>query len=185
MNLIKNYFEKKSVKISDSYVFYIQKTEKEPYIEYVECIGVDLPKLAYTEEVIQYGNTSQLFLTPQYDSLKEVSFDFYETHRFKIRKLLESFFSYNLEQHISSDGYSTNSGTYDINKYIHSIKIKIPNNKLHKFVYEYVFHNLKLSKYDIYELNYDDDNPSKYKLYFTFESYEKRKLNEVIGYKNH
>ena len=73
---ITDFWHKKSIKLSDAFEVLITLNNKEEPL--VNCTGFTIPKLEYEEETIEYGNVAQVFVTPKYDSCKQLTLDFYE-----------------------------------------------------------------------------------------------------------
>lgn len=183
LNVVGNYFSYKSIKLSDSFAVYIKfsSNESDSFSEFPECTSFTIPKLEQEEDILVYGNTSQTFLIPKYDACKEMSLTFYESlfdGNSKINFLINNS-SYHINQKFRSGGLSLNEGTYT-DKKIDTIKIKIANNLLHKFVYAYEFKNLKIINYNLYNLDYQSDSPCQITFNFAFESFKKYVLNEDI-----
>lgn len=188
LNVLGNYFAKKSIKLSDAYAVYIKKGKS--IIEYTDCVGFTVPKFEQDEDVITYGNVSQTFLIPKYDTVKEFTLTFYESlvrPSGVLKNKFEQFFNenttYQLMQKFDNNGLSQNYGVYNSNV-IPSITIKVANNVLHKFVYKYEFINCKIVNYNLYNLDYQTDSPCQITFNFTFDSYEKQNINETISYNN-
>ena len=183
LNVIGNYFTYKSIKLSDAFAVYIKlkKGGKEQMSEYPECTSFTIPKFEQEEDTMVYGNTSQTFLIPKYDSCREMSLIFYETLFDGNSKLdfIRNYASYNLTQKFDGGGLAGNVGTYHYNM-IDTILIKVANNVLHKFVYAYEFKNLKVINYSLYNLDNQTDAPCQITVNFAFESFRKYVLDEDI-----
>lgn len=186
LNVLGNYFAKKSIKLSDAYAVYIKKGKS--IIEYTDCVGFTVPKFEQDEDVITYGNVSQTFLIPKYDTVKEFTLSFYESlirPSGVLKNKFEQFFNdnttYQLIQKFDNSGLSQNYGVYNSNV-IPSITIKVADNVLHKFVYKYEFINCKIVNYNLYNLDYQTDAPCQITFNFTFDSYSKENINETISY---
>lgn len=183
LNVIENFYSKKSIKLSDAFTVFLRF--KNDFIEYPSCVGFSIPKLEQDEDVMTYGNTSQTFLIPKYDSCKELSLTFYEYIINKnligeIYKLIEEYSTYTLSQVFSNEiGLSKNYGAYD-EKYLPEIEIKIANNVLHRWIYHYNFKNLKIVNYNIPSFEVQGDAPWQITVNFSFESFEKGVINEEI-----
>lgn len=175
LNVIGSYFKNKSIKLSDSFIVQIQIKPNQTFNEYYSCTGFTLPKVEYQEEVQFYGNVSQTFLIPNYDSCKELTLDFYEIFGDNNSATKELFFennkSYNLEQKILDTVVTVNKGEY-INRYINGINIKILDNNLKYSVSTYKFNKLRISNYTLYGLDYTQEAPCKISITFNFESME-------------
>lgn len=76
----------------------------------------------------------------------------------------------------------TNFANYEFDKVIKEINIKILNNKLWKYVYQYHFENLKVINYSIYNLDYQNESPCKVGVTLSFETYRKEVINENVKY---
>jgi hypothetical protein len=181
------FWSNKSIKLSDSFEVLIQYPNSKYYTELYTCTGFTLPKLEYEEETYEYGNTSQVFLIPKYDSCKELTLDFVETMRqgrdyTHTLSQIFKYMGYEINQLYGKTGLSKNIGTYNIDKIIPSIIIKILDNRLWHAVYKYTFTNLKIVNYTIYNLDYQGDQPCKISVTFSFEGYEKSTINEPINY---
>lgn len=188
LNVIGNYFAKKSIKLSDAFAVYIQTKANTKSVEYPDCVGFTVPKFEQDEDVITYGNVSQTFLIPKYDTVKEFTLSFYESlvrPSGVLKNKFEQFFNenttYQLMQKFDNSGLSQNYGVYKSNV-IPSITIKVANNVLHKFVYKYEFINCKIVNYNLYNLDYQTDSPCQITFNFTFDSYSKENINETISY---
>jgi hypothetical protein len=200
-----HFWNNKSIKLSDAFVVLIKFKYDDEFEELNTCCGFTIPKIEYEEETMVYGNMEQIFLTPKYDSCKELTLDFYETWEYeknpnkhsdedpefiiKPSYTLERFFQYlnlSINQKYNDDNIKeTNYGLYDSDlneKIIDNITIKILNNKLNKYIYEYVFSNLKLINYSLYTLEYQSDSPCKITLNLAFEGYEKSLIDEEIDW---
>ena len=183
LNVIGNYFAYKSIKLSDAFAVYIKQKKggKEQMSEYPECTSFTIPKFEQEEDTMIYGNTSQTFLIPKYDSCREMSLTFYETLFDGNSKLdfIRNNASYNLTQKFDGGGLAANLGSYHYNM-IDTILIKVANNVLHKFVYAYEFKNLKVINYSLYNLDNQTDAPCQITVNFAFESFRKYVLDEDI-----
>lgn len=187
LNVIGNYFAKKSIKLSDAFAVYIQTKVNTTSVEYPECVGFTVPKFEQEEELMTYGNVSQTFLIPKYDATKEFSLTFYERIYYdknvKVINKFEDFFTrystYHILQKFNNSGLSQNIGVYN-SKVIPMITIKVANNVLHKFVYKYVFTNCKIVNYNLYNLDYQSDAPCQITFNFTFDTYSKENINEDV-----
>jgi len=187
LNVIGNYFAKKSIKLSDAFAVYIQTKANTTSVEYPECVGFTVPKFEQEEELITYGNVSQTFLIPKYDATKEFSLTFYERIYYdengKVINKFEDFFTtystYHILQKFNNSGLSQNIGVYN-SRVIPRITIKVANNVLHKFVYKYVFTNCKIVNYNLYNLDYQSDAPCQITFNFTFDTYSKENINEDV-----
>lgn len=183
LNVIENFYAKKSIKLSDAFTVFLRF--KNDFIEYPSCVGFSIPKLEQDEDVMTYGNTSQTFLIPKYDSCKELSLTFYEYIINKnligeIYKLIDEYSTYTLSQVFSNEiGLSRNYGAYD-EKFLPEIEIKIANNVLHRWIYHYNFKNLKIVNYNIPSFEVQGDAPWQITVNFSFESFEKGVINEEI-----
>lgn len=174
LQVMGNYYKKKSIKLSDAFTVYIKLNDKDQEKEYTTCTGFTLPKLEFTEETQFYGNTSQTFLIPNYESCKELTLEFYEVISDKDSEIMELFIENNMAYKLDQkylDGLAVNNGTYT-NKYIKSITINILDNRLNLNTAKYKFRNLKISNYTLYNLNYTQDSPCKISITFSFESLE-------------
>lgn len=187
LNVIGNYFAKKSIKLSDAFAVYIQTKANTTSVEYPECVGFTVPKFEQEEDLMTYGNVSQTFLIPKYDATKEFSLTFYERIFYdehgkiinKFEEFLAVYSTYNLLQKFNNSGLSLNIGVYN-SKVIPRITIKVANNVLHRFVYKYVFTNCKIVNYNLYNLDYQSDAPCQITFNFTFDTYSKENINEDV-----
>lgn len=187
LNVIGNYFAKKSIKLSDAFAVYIQTKANTTSVEYPECVGFTVPKFEQEEELMTYGNVSQTFLIPKYDATKEFSLTFYERIYYdengKVINKFEDFFTtystYHILQKFNNSGLSQNIGVYN-SRVIPRITIKVANNVLHRFVYKYVFTNCKIVNYNLYNLDYQSDAPCQITFNFTFDTYSKENINEDV-----
>ena len=181
-----NYWAKKSIKLSDAFEVLITDTVGKEAKPLVHCTGFTIPKLEYEEETLEYGNVAQVFLTPKYDSCKELTLEFMEhiegnNYSVVLSKIFD-YMGYKVEQTYNSQGMTTNSGTYEIDKVIPIIDIKILNNKLWKYIYKYHFENLKVVNYSIYNLDNQSETPCKVSVTLSFETYNKEIIDEKVEY---
>lgn len=180
------YFQTKSIKLSDSFIVRIDGKES------FRCAAFTVPKIAeWNEEEYKYGNVSQKFLIPKIDLNYELTLELYEgydpdgkkkegaLHNKKLffgqkhdgQSIGNGFYSV---QDYTTQGYTEFNGQYNLaNHDFKELDIFILNNRLSHVVYEYHFHNLKLTKAEPYELSYQDESLTKWSLGFTFESMEK------------
>lgn len=159
------------------------------FISLPTCCSFTVPKIEYEEETLSYGNIEQVFLTPKYDSCKELTLEFFETYLtkndiFNSSVTLSRIFKYiDLTVNQKYDGVLKQTNYADYKKHmINSIVVKIMDNKLQNYVYQYVFGNLKVINYSIYNLDYQSDNPCKVSVTLSFETYEKGSIKEEINY---
>ena len=148
--------------------------------------------MEYEEEVLSYGNLSQVFQTPKYDSCKELALEFTEimdsskpTIREKNSVVLSKVFKYmgfETKQLFGNGELFVNTGKYTFNKIIPTIEIKILNNKLWRYNYLYHFENLKIVNYSIYSLDYQSESPCKVTVNLAFETYYKQVIDEAVKY---
>lgn len=182
LNIVGNYYKLKSIKLSDSFAVYMQLKAQDEFIEYTSCTGFTLPKLENDEDHWIYGNVSQTFIIPKYDSCKELTLEFYEeTGVDNIENFIYNKLCYSLQQSFDNTGLTKNYGSYET-QYINGIKIKILDNNFHRFIYEYDFNKLKIVNYNLYNLDYATDAPCKISITFSFEGYSRKTLNEIIDY---
>lgn len=156
------------------------------------CTGFTIPKLEYEEEVLSYGNLAQVFQTPKYDSCKELTLEFTEmmdktkkTNKEKHMVVLSKVFEYigfDTKQLFSNGGLQSNSATYNLDKIIPTIEIKILNNNLWRYKYKYHFGNLKIVNYTVYNLDYQSESPCKVTVTLSFETYYKQAIDEAVKY---
>lgn len=181
---VPNYFKTKTIKLSDNYVVFIKYTNSEGVAleEEWRCIGFTIPKVAeFDTDVYKYGNVAQTFIIPKTDLVQEVSIEIMESELDKGLKVENDFFScltaggqnmgngFNVERRYDINGYTTNTGTYNINGYdIDQMEIAILDNTMTRIVYRYIFTELKLANAETYDMNYEDDTITKYTLTFTF-----------------
>ena len=200
LSTLTDFWKKKSIKLSDTFDVYIDfKNDGSEPERFVECCGFTIPKLEYEEETYAYGNMEQIFLIPKYDSCKELVLEFFERMssdtEFNSSVILNKFLEYISldinQKYIQSNGINirqTNYGNYIFGgiatKYIPKITIKIMDNKLRKYVYEYSFYNLQVVNYTLYNLDYQSDSPCTLSVSFSFEDYKKENLynDNVISY---
>lgn len=167
LNVLGNFYAKKSIKLSDAFEVYINNEV------HTECVGFTLPKFEQEEDLIQYGNVSQTFLIPKYDSCKEFSLIFYDSIDNPKSVFFKNNITYKLYQKFGRDGLSENYAEYFPKKSIKNITIKVLNNELHKVIYQYVFENCKIVNYSLYNLEYQSDSPCQITFNFSFEGYKK------------
>lgn len=187
------FWNNKSIKLSDAfdvlvkYAYYDKNGKEVSYTRLVSCTGFTIPKLEYEEETYEYGNVAQIFLTPKYDSCKELTLEFIErmekqnnthNHSVTLNKIM-SLMGYKLNQKFSQ-GLMTNQAEYDIDSGIPELLIKIMNNKLWRYKYQYHFNNLKIVNYTTYNLDYQSDSPCKVSVTLSFESYKKEIIDEPV-----
>lgn len=182
---ITNFWHKKSIKLSDAFEVLITLNNKEEPL--VNCTGIILPKLEYEEETIEYGNVAQVFVTPKYDSCKELTLDFYEymddknnNYSCTLKKVFD-YMGYKLNQKFSN-GLMTNYGVYNIDKVIPIIQIKVLNNNLWRYKFLYHFENLKIVNYTVYNFDYQNESPCKVTVTLSFETYYKQAIDEPVEY---
>lgn len=188
---ITKFWEDKSIKLSDSFAVFIQNYDEKGNVmapeELYTCTGFTLPKLEQDEETLEYGNVAQVFLTPKYDSCKEITLEFMERIKdnngkpvtlSKILKLInEKAFQLNQKYDY---GYMVNTGDYLLNYLIPYLEIKVMNNKLWRYNFKYHFELLKIVNYSIYNLDYQSDSPCKVSVTLAFEKYWKEVINEPV-----
>lgn len=188
---ITKFWEDKSIKLSDSFAVFIQNYDEKGNVmkpeELYTCTGFTLPKLEQDEETLEYGNVAQVFLTPKYDSCKEITLEFMERIKdnngkpvtlSKILKLInEKAFQLNQKYDY---GYMVNTGDYLLNYLIPYLEIKVMNNKLWRYNFKYHFELLKIVNYSIYNLDYQSDSPCKVTITLAFEKYWKEVINEPV-----
>ena len=189
--LLGNFWEEKSIKLSDSFAVFIQNYDEKGNVKAPEelytCTGFTLPKLEQDEETLEYGNVAQVFLTPKYDSCKEITLEFMERIKdnngkpvtlSKILKLINEK-AFQLKQKYDY-GYMVNTGDYLLNYLIPYLEIKVMNNKLWRYNFKYHFELLKIVNYSIYNLDYQSDSPCKVTITLAFEKYWKEVINEPV-----
>ena len=184
---ITDFWHKKSIKLSDAFEVLIKLNPSFDYEPLVHCTGFTLPKLEYDEETIEYGNVAQVFVTPKYDSCKELTLDFYEymddknkNYSCTLSKIFD-YMGYKLNQKFS-DGLMSNYGVYNIDKVIPVIDIKVLNNVLWRYKFKYHFENLKIINYTVYNLDYQNESPCKVTVTLSFETYYKQTIDEPVDY---
>lgn len=184
---ITDFWHKKSIKLSDAFEVLIKLNPSFDYEPLVNCTGFTLPKLEYEEETIEYGNAAQVFVTPKYDSCKELTLDFYEymddknkNYSCTLSKIFD-YMGYKLNQKFS-DGLMSNYGVYNIDKVIPVIDIKVLNNVLWRYKFKYHFENLKIINYTVYNLDYQNESPCKVTVTLSFETYYKQAIDEPVDY---
>lgn len=182
---ITDFWHKKSIKLSDAFEVLITLNNKEEPL--VNCTGFTIPKLEYEEETIEYGNVAQVFVTPKYDSCKELTLDFYEymddknnNYSCTLKKVFD-YMGYKLNQKFSN-GLMTNYGVYNIDKVIPIIQIKVLNNNLWRYKFLYHFENLKIVNYTVYNLDYQNESPCKVTVTLSFETYYRQTIDEAVDY---
>ena len=189
---VTEFWKNKTIKLSDSFEVLITfKNGREPKSLY-NCTGFTIPKLEYEEEVLSYGNLAQVFQTPKYDSCKELTLEFTEmmdktkkTNKEKHMVVLSKVFEYmgfDTKQLFANGGLQSNSATYNLDKIIPTIEIKILNNKLWRYKYKYHFGNLKIINYTVYNLDYQSESPCKITVTLSFETYYKQAIDEPVEY---
>lgn len=188
--LLENFWAEKSIKLSDAFAVFITLYSKEGKTllpeELPTCTGFTLPKLEQEEETYEYGNVAQVFLTPKYDSCKELTLEFMERLTGNngapatLNKIFENINpEYSLIQKFT-DGYMTNYANYCIDYFIKNLDIKIMNNKLWRYNFKYHFENLKIINYSIYNLENQSESPCKVSVTFSFEKYWKEVIDESV-----
>lgn len=201
--LLGNFWEEKSIKLSDSFAVFVQHYDSKGNVmepeELYTCTGFTLPKLEQDEETLEYGNVAQVFLTPKYDSCKEITLEFMERIKdnngkpvtlSKILKLInEKAFQLNQKYDygymVNTGDYLLNSGNFLNNYLIPYLEIKVMNNKLWKYNFKYHFELLKIVNYSIYNLDYQSDSPCKVSITLAFEKYWKEVIiNESVWDEN-
>lgn len=191
---VPGYFSNKSVKLSDSFVVVIDGVES------YSCAGFTIPKMnEFNEEVHKFGNASQKILIPKYDILPELSIELYESYKNddkaknRILNIQEgtNFFAtvdegkqsagsnYYEKGNFDSTGYTVLKGFYDKTKVdIEQLDIYVLNNRLTKYIYQYSFSNLRLTKCTPPELSYSDESLAKWSLSFVFEKFSKGAISK-------
>lgn len=190
---IQNYFNHKSVKLSDSFIVIIDGEES------YRCAGFTPPKIAeWNEEEYSFGNASQKFLIPKLDVVQELQLELYEgytkdktsgaTNGLKTKNFIQRLKNngitfgkaFESTQDFQRNGYNAFDGTYVLDKDTDLLKIDhktldilILDNKLSSVVYEYRFRNLRLCKAEPYELSYQDESLTKWNLSYVFEEMSK------------
>lgn len=183
---IQNYFNNKSIKLSDSFIVRIDGDEC------YRCASFTVPKIAeWNEEEYKFGNVSQKFLIPKLDIVQELQIDLYEGYmlgsdglemglrtktRIQQQKTGGVAFgkAFASEQDFGRTGYNAFDGAYDLERVDHdTIDILVLDNRLSQVVYEYNFRNLKLCKAEPYELSYQDESLTKWCLSYVFEEMSK------------
>jgi len=182
---ITDFWHNKSIKLSDAFEVLITLNNKEEPL--VNCTGFTIPKLEYEEETIEYGNVAQVFVTPKYDSCKELTLDFYEymddknnNYSCTLKKVFD-YMGYKLNQKFSN-GLMTNYGVYNIDKVIPIIQIKVLNNNLWRYKFLYHFENLKIVNYTVYNYDYQNESPCKVTVTLSFETYYRQAIDEPVDY---
>lgn len=182
---ITDFWHKKSIKLSDAFEVLITLNNNQQPL--VNCTGFTIPKLEYEEETLEYGNVSQVFVTPKYDSCKELILDFYEymddknkNYSCTLKKVFD-YMGYKLNQKYSN-GLMTNYGVYNIDKVIPAIDIKILNNNLWRYKFLYHFENLKIVNYTVYNLDYQNESPCKVTVTLSFETYYRQSIDKEVEY---
>jgi len=182
---ITDFWHKKSIKLSDAFEVLITLNNKEEPL--VNCTGLTIPKFEYEEETIEYGNVAQVFVTPKYDSCKELTLDFYEymddknnNYSCTLKKVFD-YMGYKLNQKFSN-GLMTNYGVYNIDKVIPIIQIKVLNNNLWRYKFLYHFENLKIVNYTVYNYDYQNESPCKVTVTLSFETYYRQTIDEPVDY---
>lgn len=189
---ITKFWEDKSIKLSDSFAVFIQHYDEKGNVtapeELYTCTGFTLPKLEQDEETLEYGNVAQVFLTPKYDSCKEITLEFMERIKNNNGKpvTLSKIFSLIDDRHYKlnqkyDNGYMVNTGDYLMDFYvIPFLEIKVMNNKLWRYNFKYHFERLKIVNYSMYNLDYQSDSPCKVSVTLAFEKYWKEVINEPV-----
>ena len=104
LNSLTNFWNNKSIKLSDSFVVLIKFNNTDEYKELYTCCGFTIPKIEYEEETLKYGNMEQIFLTPKYDSCKELTLEFFETWNFT-----DSYFESNITRNKETNELNYNN----------------------------------------------------------------------------
>lgn len=195
---IQGFFNRKSIKLSDSFKVTVWYDEGKAPEELFNCAGFTLPKLEYNEETATYGNITQTFLIPKYDNPMELTLELYEGYRWESDKkfhfiVRDRFMkdtdhgftigkSFSVNQQFSRSGYTTNEVTYKEpfaknttrqNHDFSKIEIEILDNRLSKTVMKYTFTNLFVTNVKQYNLSYDDESLAKWEVSFICETYQK------------
>lgn len=180
------YWRSKSIKLSDTFEALIKYTDSSNFETLVNCTGFTIPKLEYDEETYEYGNVSQVFVTPKYDSAKELTLDFYERMENKnfsvVLSKIFKYMNFELTQKFGTNWLDVNKANYNMDKYISTLDIKILDNKLWRYIYKYHFENLKITNYTMYNLDYQSDSPCTVSVTFSFETYKREIINEKVQY---
>lgn len=165
-----DYFEKKSVKLSDSFEVLYKTKSTDGYKLLESCLSFTLPNFSFKEEVHTYNNRKSVVLIPDYDSVSDIKFSILENSKgYNIK---------NIKEWINST-FNVNSINYKnvFNYALNEICIKIFSNDFSKLVEEYFFYNLKITDYNLYELNYESGDALDCKLDFSM-SFEKSTYNK-------
>ena len=200
-----NYYNTKTVKLSDSYVVYIhnlrQRTDNNKrnkaantdvwdpwgnigdefntvdstasytdnrFVELMSCIDVKLPSYKYKVESHKYGNHNYKAILPDYDSKPNFTLTLAETKDHTIENLLKLIIRRNIKHGGSEDMQYVDNGWIDV------VAVDVLSNDLHKPVLRYAFGLCRLINYDVYELDYSEDDLPTYKLTFSFETFKKQ-----------
>lgn len=187
---VQQYFNTKTVKLSDSFVVIIDGYES------FRCASFTPPKIAeWNEEEYKYGNLSQKFMIPKMDVVQELQIELYENatqtnlrtkHSIQQQKAKGASIGncFAADQDFGINGYNNFYGKYYLEKENKSnfdhktLDILILNNRLSTVVYEYNFRNLRLCKAEPYELSYQDESLTKWNLSYVFEEMSKGVPNE-------
>ena len=156
-----------------------------------------IPKYDSCKElVLEFFETTSTELEvkskPYIDDNQDLKWKVEKNNTFNSSVILNKFLDYISldinQKYINSNGVSirqTNYGSYSSTiKSIPNIIIKIMDNKLRKYVYEYSFYNLQVINYTLYNLEYQSDSPCTLSISFSFEDYKKENLynDNVIPY---
>lgn len=161
--------EQKTVQLSDTYQVYIKLYDTglfSDYVEMQECTSVKLPNYKLKEEIYDYGNNSKKFLIPDYTGLEDLELEFLENYTAAGEMTMRNIVDLCLHKLFDQEKFA-----YKLDDYIPEIKINIVNNAFDRLVYSYVFKNLKLTDYSIYDLDYTSDSTVKWTLKFSYQSY--------------
>ena len=159
----------KTVQLSDTYQVYIKLYDTGTFSEYAEmqeCTSVKLPNYKLKEEIYDYGNNSKKFLIPDYEGLEDLELEFIENYSTSGEMTIRNIVDLCLHKLFDQEKFA-----YKLDDYIPEIKINIVNNTFDRLVFSYVFKNLKLTDYSIYDLDYSSDSIVKWSLKFSYQSY--------------
>ena len=173
----------KTVKLTDTYVVFIQMTPESELVALPECTNVSLPNYKYKEEIYRYGNTEKLFLIPDYSGLEDLSLEFVENYRddedefskLRIQDIvnicLNKLYTPIITTYNDASGNNVSTAGYRHTDTIRQIIVRVYKNNFEIPLLDYVFTDLKLTDYSSYELNYSTADLLKWNLKFAYQGY--------------
>ena len=168
--------KRKTVKLSDSYQVYIRLYDANnladgsdkfyELVELQECTSVKLPNYKYKEEIYEYGNNSKTFIIPDYSGMEDLEIELLENYTNTGHPAIRNVVDACLHKLFDQKTFA-----YKLTDYVPELIIRVWTNNFTSPTIEYVFKNLKLTDYTVYDLDYSSDSIAKWSLKFAFQSY--------------